>query len=71
MDKYSGYIVLYVFICFFWIKLLHMNISIDLASGIDEYVEVYNIIKHNSFLLIFTIKSKNLITITSPLSLKK
>ena len=45
LDKYSEYIILYVLICFFWIKLLHMNTSFDLASNIDSYVAAYLILK--------------------------
>lgn len=45
LDKYGEYIVLYVLICFFWIKLIHININIDLASNIDSYVDAYLILK--------------------------
>ena len=45
--------------------------SIELLENLDKYVEVYNIIKDNSFLFVFTIKSNNMNTITSPLRLKK
>ena len=68
VDKYAEYIILYVFICFFWIKFLHMNISIDLASNIDSYVAVYLILKKNSLLCLFTYNKYNFI---SPISFQR
>ena len=71
LDKYSDYIFFYVFLCLIWVKILHIYMSIELVENLDKYVEVYNIIKHNSFLFVFTIKSNNIYTITSPLRLNK
>ena len=71
LDKYSDYLFFYVFICLIWVKILHIYMSIELVENLDKYVEVYNIIKHNSFLFVFTIKSNNMISITSPLRLNK
>lgn len=56
MDKYTEYIILYLFICLIWLKFIHTYISINLVGDIDSYVTVYNSIKDNCFLLLFTIK---------------
>ena len=68
LDKYSEYIILYVLICFFWIKLLHMNTSFDLASNIDSYVAAYLILKKKSLLCLFTYNKYNFISPISRLS---
>ena len=40
LDKYTDYIILYVFICLICVKLMHIYMSIDLLENIDKYVEV-------------------------------
>ena len=56
IDKYTEYIIFYVFICLIWLKLIHLYISYNLAGDIDNYVALYNSMKHNSLFLLFTIK---------------
>ena len=56
LDKYTEYLIIYIFICIFWLKFIHIYISMNLVGDIDSYVTVYNLIKNNSILLIFTIK---------------
>ena len=54
LDKYTNYLILLIFICLFWIKILNIYFSSNLAENIDSFVTVYNHIKDNSFYLLFT-----------------
>lgn len=59
VDKYTEFIVVFVFICLFWVKFMNIYISSNLAENIDSYVNVYNYIKNNSFFYIGLISIKN------------
>ena len=56
-DKYLNYIIVFIFICLFWVKFINLYFSNNLAENIDSYVKVYNHVKSNSMLcLLLTIK---------------
>jgi len=55
LDKYTDYIIVYIFICLTWIKLINIYFSSYLAENIDSFVEVYNFLKRNSFYLLLTL----------------
>lgn len=50
VDKYSNYLIVFIFICLIWIMLINIFFSSFLAENIDSFVKVYNFIKNNSFL---------------------
>lgn len=54
VDKYTDSLILFIFICLIWIKLLSIFFINDLVAHIDKYVIVYNSMKKNSFMLLFT-----------------
>lgn len=56
VDKYTDILILFVFLCLIWIKLLSIYFIDNLAAHIDNYVVVYNSMKKSSIML-FT-KSK-------------
>jgi dipeptide/tripeptide permease len=45
VDKYLDFIILFIFICLFWIKFINIYFSNNLAEDIDSFVNVYNHIK--------------------------
>jgi hypothetical protein len=45
VDKYTDYLIVFVFICLFWIKFINIFFSDHLAENIDSFVKVYNHIK--------------------------
>jgi hypothetical protein len=60
-DKYTDFLIVFIFICLFWIMFINIYFSVNLAENIDSYVNVYNYIKKNSFLfLIVTIKKPHI-----------
>lgn len=62
VDKYTDYLIVFIFICLFWIKFINIYFSSYLAENIDSFVNVYNYIKNNSFFcLIFNIKNKYIV----------
>lgn len=54
VDKYTDSLILFIFICLIWIKLLSIFFINDLVAHIDKFVIVYNSMKKNSFMLLFT-----------------
>nr|WVH38298.1 LAGLIDADG endonuclease [Trametes meyenii] len=71
LDKYNEYLILYVLIVLIGLKLIHLYISYNLAGDIDKYVALYNIMKHNSLFLLFTIKNNNKFNFNYPQWLNK
>lgn len=45
VDKYTDYLIVFIFICLFWIKFINIYFSSYLAENIDSFVKVYNHIK--------------------------
>jgi len=45
VDKYTDYLIVFVFICLIWIKFINIFFSDHLAENIDSFVKVYNHIK--------------------------
>jgi|HubBroStandDraft_3_1064219.scaffolds.fasta_scaffold69375_1 hypothetical protein len=45
VDKYTDYLIVFVFICLIWIKFINLFFSDHLAENIDSFVKVYNHIK--------------------------
>jgi hypothetical protein len=45
LDKYSDLLIVFVFLCLFWIKFINIYYSSNLAGDIDSFVNVYNHIK--------------------------
>jgi drug/metabolite transporter superfamily protein YnfA len=75
VDKYTNYLIVFIFICLIWIMFINIYFSSNLAENIDSYVKVYNHIKGNSlFGLFFYIKNEYIViknkVYYSPLSLK-
>lgn len=63
VDKYTDYLIVFIFICLFWIKFINIYFSSNLAENIDSFVKVYNHIKNNSFVcLLFTIKNEDIVS---------
>nr|AYE93194.1 hypothetical protein C0995_000036 [Termitomyces sp.] len=57
-DKYTDYLIVFIFICLIWIIFINIYFSSILAENIDSYVKVYNHVKSNSsFCLLLTIKN--------------
>nr|YP_010044364.1 LAGLIDADG endonuclease [Trametes versicolor]QPF23605.1 LAGLIDADG endonuclease [Trametes versicolor] len=71
LEKYNEYVILYVFICLIWLKIIHVYISYNLAADIDTYVTLYNSVKHNSLFLIFSIKNNYKFYLNKPQWLNK
>jgi hypothetical protein len=46
VDKYTDYIIVFIFICLFWIKFINIYFSSNFAENIDSFVKVYNPIKN-------------------------
>jgi hypothetical protein len=46
LDKYTDFIIVFIFICFFWILTINIFFSNNLAANIDSSVNVYNHIKN-------------------------
>ena len=46
LDKYSDFLIVFVFLCLFWIKFINIYYSSNLAGDIDSFVNVYNHIKN-------------------------
>nr|YP_009739367.1 LAGLIDADG homing endonuclease [Tricholoma bakamatsutake]QIC20211.1 LAGLIDADG homing endonuclease [Tricholoma bakamatsutake] len=62
VDKYTDYIIVFIFICLFWIKFINIYFSSNLADNIDSFVKVYNHIKNNSFFCLFSIKNEYIVS---------
>jgi hypothetical protein len=62
IDKYTDYIIVFIFICLIWIKFINIYFSSNLAANIDSFVLVYNHIKKNSLFLLFTIKNEYIVS---------
>ena len=45
LDKYSDILIVFVFVCLFWIKFINIYFSFNLAENIDSFINVYNYIK--------------------------
>lgn len=45
VDKYTNYLIVFIFICLIWIMFINIYFSSNLAENIDSYVQVYNHIK--------------------------
>jgi hypothetical protein len=45
VDKYTDYLIVFIFICLIWIKFINIYFSSYLAENIDSFVKVYNHIK--------------------------
>jgi len=45
VDKYTDYLIVFIFICLFWIKFINIYFINNLAENIDSLVKVYNYIK--------------------------
>nr|YP_009739471.1 hypothetical protein [Tricholoma saponaceum]QIC20315.1 hypothetical protein [Tricholoma saponaceum] len=58
VDKYTDYIIVFIFICLFWIKIINIYFSSHLSENIDSFVKVYNHIINNSFLCLFPINNE-------------
>jgi hypothetical protein len=59
MDKYTDYLLVFIFICLIWIKILNIYFSFYLTENIDSFVKVYDHIINNSFIfLILKLKSE-------------
>jgi hypothetical protein len=48
VDKYTNYIIVFIFICLFWILFINIYFSNHLADNIHSFVKVYNHINNNS-----------------------
>jgi hypothetical protein len=59
VDKYTDILILFVFLCLIWIKLLSIYFIDNLAAHIDNYVVVYNSMKKSSIMLFTKIKIIN------------
>jgi len=46
VDKYTDYLIVFIFICLIWIKFINIYFSSNLAENIDSFVNVYNHIKN-------------------------
>jgi hypothetical protein len=62
VDKYTDYIIVFIFICLFWVKIINIYFSSNLAENIDSYVKVYNHLINNSFLCLFSIKNEYIVS---------
>jgi hypothetical protein len=61
-DKYTDLLMVFVFLCLFWIKFINIYYSSSLAGDIDSFVNVYNHIKNQSFgFLLFSLKNESLL----------
>lgn len=61
-DKYTDLLIVFVFLCLFWIKFINIYYSGSLAGDIDSLVNVYNHIKSQSFgFLLFSLKNESLL----------
>jgi hypothetical protein len=59
VDKYANFVVGFIFLCLFFIKIMNLYFSSHLVADIDSFVNVYNHIKNNSFSgLLFTFNLK-------------
>lgn len=59
LDKYTDYLIVFIFICLIWIKFINIYFSSNLAENIDSFVKVYNHIINNSFVcLLCSIKNE-------------
>ena len=62
LDKYSDFLIVFVFLCLFWIKFINIYYSSNLAGDIDSFVNVYNHIKNQSFgFLLFSLKNEKVV----------
>jgi len=48
VDKYTNYIIVFIFICLFWVLFINIYFSNHLADNIHSFVKVYNHINNNS-----------------------
>jgi hypothetical protein len=62
IDKYTDYIIVFIFICLIWIKFINIYFSSYLAVNIDSFVMVYNQIKNNSLFFLFSIKNEYIVS---------
>jgi len=53
LDKYSNFLIVFVFLCLIWIKFINIYYSSYLSGDIDSFVNVYNHIKSQSFGFLF------------------
>jgi len=56
--KIVDYIIIFIFICLFWIKFITIYCCNNLSKYKDSFVKVYNYIKNNSFFRLFFIENK-------------
>ena len=61
LDKYTEYLIVFIFVCLFWIKFIHIYFSNHLVDNIYSYVAMFNYNKDNSFIFLFTISNYNIV----------
>lgn len=49
LDKYSQILIVFVFLCLFFVKFINIYYSSNLSGDIDNFINVYNHIKNQNF----------------------